>query len=703
MSNAILDFKNAWYDQNNGSGNMPVTDNHKKIWEELWRIFEGWVNNGKYLLNKANLGIRIMQQPRKGENYRRLRQEPWLFVSGTGSKQNAIYVKIVMCNAGIRIGVDFYIKEAKEDIDIYIKAFKKCFSEINEGWQIENDRFSIYKLIEYKGDVADERYKIEFIELLARSIEQYEKVTDDFNKIKEDERQNSDIIEKNHSESDLFFFTLDKITKGTIKRNMNGAINLCGAEYLGKQLFCYQSSLPEKYFCDGLKWIRAGIATAFCETDNFENIKEYFNIGIDSYKVNSDIFLVNGNEIRIDTNADMKKVLDDAITAFDDFNKEKEQFKLIFKHSKKGGEKKWRDFESLVGKENILPYDGKLETNTNTKVIKKRKGPAHDTLARNRIIFGAPGTGKSNTFKKFLEQNSTYFANFERVTFHPEYSYYDFLGTYRPCMNETGKKIIYQFEPGPFARILKLARKHGNKGKKFLLVIEEINRARTAAVFGDTFQLLDRDENGESEYEIMPSRELCGYLLDKKYVKDEDMTAIRIPSNMYIWATMNSADQGVYSMDTAFKRRWDFEYLDINYGEGDMEGDLKDVWNHLRHGINGLLRKAKINEDKQMGPFFMKTKDVDGEKFVNIFKNKVLMYIYEDAAKHRKKDVFADENMTYSQLCNAIDDALDALKTEGDPHTKIKKALGSVFKEFEPLPASLGGDGHDDDSDGETV
>lgn len=485
--------------------------------------------------------------------------------------------------------------------------------------------------------------------------------------------------------------TLDKISKEQISKNINGAIALCGVVYLEKQLFCYPSNKNGKYFCDALRWIRAGIATFLSDSYGFERIKEYFDLGVDAENTNSLIFKIKNNEIRITTNANLHDVLRDAIMACDNFSAKKDQFKLVFNLPEKKYEDKWKLFESLVGKENILPYNGKLESNTpcNTPC-----NTPDNSQARNRIIFGAPGTGKSNRLKMFLKNNPTYFSKFERVTFHPEYSYYDFVGTYRPCMNEAGDKIIYQFEPGPFARILKLARKRENTGKKFLLVIEEINRARTAAVFGDTFQLLDRDEYGESEYEIMPSRELCGYLLDKKYVKDEDMTPIRIPSNMYIWATMNSADQGVYSMDTAFKRRWDFEYLNINNGVADMNGEFKDVWNDLRMKINGLLRKAKINEDKQMGPFFIKTEGLDESLFVNIFKNKVLMYIYEDAAKHKKRDVFVDENKTYSELCTAIDVARGH-------NQKIGQALASIFKGFEPLPEPEGGADHDEDSEGE--
>lgn len=301
---------------------------------------------------------------------------------------------------------------------------------------------------------------------------------------------------------------------------------------------------------------------------------------------------------------------------------------------------------------------------------------------RNWIIFGAPGTGKSHLVEEKQKDPTFPFAKVVRVTFHPEYSYHDFVGSYKPVMvsylNEVGrleKKIEYQFVPGPFAVILKKARKAKEKATQpdsnpecFLLIIEEINRARMAAVFGDVFQLLDRNESGESDYDIVPSRELDAYLRDKKPLdgavaeteEEVEPDPIKIPANMYIWATMNSADQGVFPMDTAFKRRWDFKYLGINEEEGKLTKDyglMAPAWNRIRMHINGLLQEAKINEDKQMGPFFLKKETLKNEeKFIEAFKSKVVMYLYEDAAKHKKDRVFAKPNDTYSQICGTIKD-----------------------------------------------
>lgn len=280
----------------------------------------------------------------------------------------------------------------------------------------------------------------------------------------------------------------------------------------------------------------------------------------------------------------------------------------------------------------------------------------HSTEKRNIIYFGAPGTGKSynlNQDKAILLKD--YPENYERVTFHPDYSYANFVGTYKPAPEN--KSITYKYVPGPFMRILKKAIQ--KPSEPFLLIIEEINRANVAAVFGDVFQLLDRDENNESEYDIETSQDMRRYLNEDK---------IKLPANLFIWATMNSADQGVFPMDTAFKRRWDFKYFSINSGE-DLIKNTKTIlngveinWNTLRKAINGELLSYKINEDKLMGPFFafneFMNESIDEEIFKDIFKNKIIMYLFEDAARSRRNELFSGvskTNVTYSQICERLD------------------------------------------------
>ena len=276
---------------------------------------------------------------------------------------------------------------------------------------------------------------------------------------------------------------------------------------------------------------------------------------------------------------------------------------------------------------------------------------------RNIIYFGAPGTGKSynlNQDKNILLEGNE--ENYERVTFHPDYSYANFVGTYKPV--PVGDSITYKYVPGPFMRILKKALQ--KPSEPFLLIIEEINRANVAATFGDVFQLLDRDENYESGYPIDASEDARDYLNKDK---------IKLPSNLFIWATMNSADQGVFPMDTAFKRRWDFKYFSINHNDELIEqtnvnlNNINVKWNDLRKAINDELLSYKINEDKCIGPFFAFTefmnKEIPTETFKDIFKNKIIMYLFEDAAKSRRNELFSgvgkNINLTYSQICEEFD------------------------------------------------
>ncbi len=293
---------------------------------------------------------------------------------------------------------------------------------------------------------------------------------------------------------------------------------------------------------------------------------------------------------------------------------------------------------------------------------------------RNRIVFGAPGTGKSHQLKKdanaLLKDTK---GSFERVTFHPEYTYSQFVGSYKPVTNAIGE-IRYDFVPGPFMRVLVAALKSGrtDSPQPHLLLIEEINRAKVAAVFGDVFQLLDRNDLGSSEYEIHATEDIKKYLISE-LGKAPDV--IKIPDNMFIWATMNSADQGVYPMDTAFKRRWNFEYIGIDDNDDDVGGIVTlgvgnhamDVnWNQLRKAINETLAvNFGVNEDKLLGPYFISQavfafgedgRMLDPEKFKAAFKSKVLMYLYEDAAKPIKHRLFEGcDSSRYSSVCAAFD------------------------------------------------
>lgn len=319
-----------------------------------------------------------------------------------------------------------------------------------------------------------------------------------------------------------------------------------------------------------------------------------------------------------------------------------------------------------------------------------------------RIFFGAPGTGKSYQLNK--EAKEYFGINYERVTFHPNYMYGNFVGAFKPFPNyfkdkegnfltdEYGNKkesITYMYVEGPLMRILVRALK--NPDENYLLLIEEINRANTAAVFGDFFQLLDRKSDGESEYPITTSKEVRIHLDKeissieneeiKEYISNKigiEYERLIIPNNLYIWATMNSADQGVMPMDTAFKRRWNFEYIGINDALNDLEiakefdeykfkitKDRIAKWNDFRVEVNKKLSYYKVPEDKLIGPYFISKSVLDSKNIELItknVKNKVLMYIYDDAGKPHRNSIFVSEKATtYSELCKNFDENGNAI------------------------------------------
>ena len=304
--------------------------------------------------------------------------------------------------------------------------------------------------------------------------------------------------------------------------------------------------------------------------------------------------------------------------------------------------------------------------------------------ARNRLLFGAPGTGKSYKLemeRKELSEQPLYendssikkITSHQRVTFHSEYSYGDFVGTYKPVQrpDEDGNsKISYEYVPGPFVRILVKALR--NLNNNYLLIIEEINRANASSVFGDIFQLLDRDSDGISSYGIKASLELEQYL-EKQLGTSVD--ELRLPPNLYIWATMNSADQGVFALDSAFKRRWSFEYISIDGELGDHQLHRLPVylrvkkggvferlsWNKFRTAINDKLKKLDIEEDKLIGPRFLSHADIAdaddekaGKKATSAVVDKLLAYIRQDVLKYNPHVFFREGYTTMTDIRNAF-------------------------------------------------
>ena len=330
---------------------------------------------------------------------------------------------------------------------------------------------------------------------------------------------------------------------------------------------------------------------------------------------------------------------------------------------------------------------------------------SHINEPRNLIFFGAPGTGKSYELNKLADEHFDD-RHRTRVTFYPDYTYSQFVGCFKPITkyrndaddpaSRAESYISYEFVPGPFLETYVKAVQ--NPKENFLLVVEEINRANPAAVFGDVFQLLDRDGGGRSVYEVAAPKEMRDYLrvflseyatnahiagpLELLYEQkrlENEANRLSLPGNMYIWATMNSADQGVFPMDTAFKRRWSFRYMGINEGESANVGGQalseitvpcggRDVvWNNLRRAINEFMASdgLRINEDKLLGPFFISPADLTPERFASTFKDKVLLYLYEDAGKTKRSKMFKKGLNTYSKVCDEFDEIGEGIFGEG--------------------------------------
>lgn len=309
-----------------------------------------------------------------------------------------------------------------------------------------------------------------------------------------------------------------------------------------------------------------------------------------------------------------------------------------------------------------------------------------------KIIYGAPGTGKSYLLAKEIEEQFKDFEievdnngirstikSLERVTFYDGYTYGQFVGSYKPVPYEEGDSnkadITYEYVPGPLSRII--LNSYLYPKKCFVLVIEEINRARADRVFGNIFQLLDRDSYKKSQYPVSLSEEQ--YVFFKKNLPEKiykktigKYGGLYFPSNLYIWCTMNSADQGVYPMDSAFKRRWNFKYIGLddnmeNFGERknsyfiQLENEEKIEWNILRTTLNEVLLAERITEDRLIAPFFIKPEDfdkkiTDTDFLINddIYESKILMYLFEDILRHKKKEkIFNSDLISFSKLIAA--------------------------------------------------
>lgn len=321
------------------------------------------------------------------------------------------------------------------------------------------------------------------------------------------------------------------------------------------------------------------------------------------------------------------------------------------------------------------PYDDGKEDGLEEKEVM-----AKPSLSLQQIFYGAPGTGKSHTIKEETKESDVI-----RTTFHPDTDYSTFVGAYKPTTallpicDELGQpmkigattlhkeQIVYEFVAQSFLQAYVNAWKKFDKDDKQYLIIEEINRGNCAQIFGDLFQLLDRNDYGFSDYPIKADADMkrqlqkafAGLVIAQKdkinaMYEGKDIVSqvlngdiLLLPNNLYIWATMNTSDQSLFPIDSAFKRRWDWTYMPISNAEKDwiieVDGSKYDWWQFLEK-INEKIGSTTNFEDKKLGYFFCKAQD--GVISAKTFVGKVIFYLWNDVFKDYEfgDAIFNDED-----------------------------------------------------------
>ena len=338
------------------------------------------------------------------------------------------------------------------------------------------------------------------------------------------------------------------------------------------------------------------------------------------------------------------------------------------------------------------------------------------TGGSNKIYYGTPGCGKSFYVNKQynVEGNKVF-----RTVFHPEYSNADFVGQILPDLDPSDEtKVIYKFRDGIFTTALKFALNYPSVN--VVLIIEEINRGNASSIFGEIFQLLDRDENGDSIFSIKNA------YISKSLGKDED-NDIRIPSNLSLIGTMNTSDQNVYSLDTAFKRRWNL--IKIRNSFADIDGyesfgntrktefkykyDLSKMyipgssytWREFVEKINEAIASKNKgysiqSEDKEIGVYFVSkdylsdVKNDNDSVLIKKFGEKVLMYLWNDVVKINPEKLFKSETSD-GKIIHSLDNLLDEFEKipNGDTLNVFANDLFSKKVDGQGLVSEAVGDG----------
>lgn len=296
-------------------------------------------------------------------------------------------------------------------------------------------------------------------------------------------------------------------------------------------------------------------------------------------------------------------------------------------------------------------------------------------LPLQQIFYGAPGTGKSHTVDKdYVKDNKCF-----RITFHPDTDYASFVGCYKPKMGgPTGEDITYSFVPQVFLNAYIYAWNHPDEPT--YLVIEELNRGNCAQIFGDIFQLLDRQKTGHpgySKYTINADSDIATYLSgelkDKESYekvireiygpKEFDFSILALPSNLNILATMNTSDQSLFPIDSAFKRRWGMEYVGVNYTDAEqftvvIDETHKYSWSEILKGLNGYIKQEKHSTNKILGNRFVQS-DENNVISAVAFRDKVLFFLFNDVFK--EEDEFrtgffgGNDTLYFEDLCEDKD------------------------------------------------
>lgn len=303
-----------------------------------------------------------------------------------------------------------------------------------------------------------------------------------------------------------------------------------------------------------------------------------------------------------------------------------------------------------------FPFFRRFLLNDHVKVSKKSADENEKQQMRSlqAIFFGAPGTGKSYKVNGIIQNQQIF-----RTTFHPDYDYAQFVGAYKP--KKEGNAITYSFVPQVFAKAYAAAWKQysaasnaSTANNQVYLVIEEINRGNCAQIFGDIFQLLDRDADGFSQYSIDADCDFAEWLKENGIGDGK----LKFPPNLNILATMNTSDQSLFPMDSAFKRRFDWEYVPISFTDekgnekeaAKYEIDVPDangknyLWKNFVEAVNDKILDLTESEDKQLGEFFIKPDSgnvISNKRFLG----KVMFYLWNEVCKdeHENESFFRVE------------------------------------------------------------